>query len=199
MTVEIMKKFNLILLILSAMTLISCGKKGESWAYAINPNVYSLTGPVCVSTGKSPLYDSVAKSVNLFDFSGVTTNELRFENSGLYRIIASDRCRMTVKHRIHENRDNFFALQLARSFVFEPAGCSLQVVIGITTNDVSSLSTPALQDSVLPDSDVPFEITNVSPNLEMTSVNRDELNNVWVDYGCASPDRIKWILEPLSQ
>jgi hypothetical protein len=177
-----------------SLNLLSCGKKGDSWVYAISPGSYSLTGPFCVSTGKSPLYDSVAKSVNLFDFTGVTTNELRFEESGVQRVIASDSCKMTVKHKVQENKNNIFALQLARSFIFEPAECILQATIGATIYNVSSSSTSVLQDSDAKGSDIPFEITQVGPNLEMTSINRDALNSVWADYGCASPDRIKWIL-----
>jgi hypothetical protein len=176
---------------------MSCGKKGENWAYAVSPGNYSLTGPFCLSTGKQPIYDSVAKSVNLFDFSGVTTNELRFEETGLFRVIASDSCKMTVSHKVKENKNNYFALQLARSFVFEPASCNLQVIIGTTFYSVSSASTTFLQDSTDQATDLPFEITHVGPNLKMTTVNREALNNVWVDYGCASPDRIKWVLAPI--
>jgi hypothetical protein len=198
MTAEAMQKFKLIPLILMSLNLLSCGKKGDSWVYAISPGNYSLTGPFCVSTGKSPLYDSVAKSVNLFDFSGVTTNELRFVESGVQRIIASNSCKMTVKHKVQENKNNIFALQLARSFIFEPAECILQAAIGATIYNVSSSSTSVLQDSDAKGSDIPFEITQVGINLEMTSINRDALNSVWADYGCASPDRIKWILVPLT-
>ncbi len=191
-----MQKFKITLLILLNLTLLSCGKKGDSWVYAISPGNYSLSGPFCVSTEKSPLYDTVEKSVNLFDFSGVTTNELRFEESGILRVIASGSCKMTVKHKIQENKNNIFAFQLARSFIFEPAECILQVAIGATTYNVSSSSTTVLQDTAANGSDIPFEITRIGPNLEMTSIDREALNNVWVDYGCASPDRIKWILVP---
>ena len=198
MTAEAMLKPNLTLIILSSICLLSCGKKGDSWSYAINPGAYSLAGPFCVSTGKSPANDSVAKSINLFDFNGIKKHELRFEETGLYRIIASDTCTMAVKHTVQENKNNIFALQLARSFVFEPAGCSLQVVIGTTSYNVSSESTSVLQDSTTQGSDLPFEMTQVAPNLEMTSANRDEINDVWAEYGCASPDRIKWILSTIN-
>ncbi len=197
MTAAAMLKSNLTLLILSSIGLISCGKKGDNWPYAISPGNYSLAGPFCLSTGKPPAYDDVAKRINLFDFSGITKHELRFEDNGLYRVLASASCTMTVKHAVQDNENNFFALRLARSFVFEPAGCSLQVVIGITSYSVSSESTTVLQDSTVPGIDLPFEITQAAPNLDMTSANREELNNVWSDYGCASPDRIKWVLSPV--
>jgi hypothetical protein len=176
------------------ITIASCGKKGDSWSYALSPGTYSLQGPFCESTGLPPEYDEVAKRINLFDFSNAKQHSLSFEESGLFRVIASDTCTMTVKHAVAENKDNFFALQLARSFTFEPAGCSLQALIGTTAYNVSSESSLTLQNSIAVGSDLPFEITRVEPNVIMTTANREELNNVWLDYGCASPDRIKWVL-----
>ncbi len=198
MTAGAMRKHNLTLIIVLSFALLSCGKKGESWPYAISPGAYSLTGPFCVSSGKTPAYDSVAKSINLFDFSGTKKHELRFEETGLYRIIANDTCTMTVKHAVQENKNNMFALRLERSFTFEPAGCSLQVLVGSTRYNVTSESSSVLQDSTAPGSDLLFEIVPAAPSVEMISANLDEINNVWTDYGCASPDRIKWILSTIN-
>ena len=198
MIVEAMLKPNIAFAVICLFTLISCGKKGDSWSYAVSPGIYSLEGPFCESTGLSPQYNDVAKRINLFDFSDTRLHTLSFEESGLLRVITSDSCTMTVKHTVAENKDNFFALQLARSFVFEPAGCSLQVLIGSTSYDASSESSSALQDSAASGSDLPFEITPDESKLVMTTANREDLNNVWQEYGCAGPDRIKWLLSPKS-
>jgi len=192
MIVVAMLKANLFLLIF--LSLVACGKKGESWNYALTPATYSLVGPFCNSTGESPAYRDVAQNINLFDFSNIKQHHLQFEDSGLFRTIKSDECSMTVKHTIHENKDGFFTLKLARSFNFEPVGCSFQVKIGIATYDVSSESTAFLQDSDAPGSDIPFEIIHLAEDLEMISADTEALNSIWEGYGCTSPDRIKWTL-----
>lgn len=176
---------------------ISCGKKGENQNYSLASGTYDLAGPVCVSSGASPVYKDIARRINLFDFTSTTQQQLIIEAYTTRRIISDPDCKLTVEQPIEINRDGTFAQKISRKFIFEPEGCTLTVSADSKTFEAGRQSSDAFTDSENAGMDIPYEIRpteNTPDSWQMITADNETLNAVWGDYGCSVPDRVKWTL-----
>lgn len=189
-----MKKIRFSILSLSFIFLIvSCAKKGsDDWDFALSPGSYLLTGPVCISTNAAPHYKKTSQRINLFDFDAVKSHSLKVDGPASVRTISDGACTVKINQPINSNRNSSFSNQLTRQITFEPEGCTFSVSIGNETFSVGSQSTEGLQDRDSTAMDLPFIISKTESGFDMVSADVVDLNNLWGDYGCNTPDRIKW-------
>lgn len=198
MAVGAMKKIRFSILSFSIVfSIVSCAKKGsDDWDFAISPGSYLLTGPVCLSTNASPRYKKINQRINLFDFDAVQLHSLKIDGPTSFRTISDGACTVKINQPINLNKNGSFSNQLTRQISFEPEGCAFSVSIGSETFAVSSQSTEGLQDRNSTDMDLPFIVSTTDSGFDMVSGDVADLNNLWGDYGCNTPDRIKWSGQP---
>jgi hypothetical protein len=178
---------------------LACSNDDTSWEWALRPGTYDVTPFTCASTNAKPLYPTPEHQATLFDFDELTRHQLIVMRGAVDEVLADADCTLTVSRRTFTNSDGIFSLRGDRRHVFTPDGCTFSM-----TFQGQALPIGAAYGSLFADrpdtrsEEIPYEIASDGDGFSMTSRDLSNLNDLWQNFGCSRPDRLKWAARPVS-
>ncbi len=176
-----------------ALAALACSNEDTSWEWALKQGTYDVTPFVCGSTGAKPLYPTPEHQATLFDFDALTRHQIIVMRGAVDEVVADADCTLTLSRHTFKNADGVFSLRGDRRHVFTPVGCTFSI-----TFQGQSLPVGAAYGSLFADrpdtrtEEIPYDVTAEGDGFLLTSRDLANLNDLWQDYGCSRPDRLKW-------
>lgn len=163
---------------------------------AIAAGTYSVSPPLCASTGASPSYPDFAHKAALLDFADLTEHSWTISDTGVAEVLKDADCALTIQRRSFINEGSRFSLDRSRTHTFEPETCTFTVAnLGVVV-ELGHANGAPFEDQADTAEDLPFDVVAAADKLELKTVDVAGLSDLWDTYGCADPDRLALTLAP---
>ena len=93
-------------------------------ASPIEDGVYEVRGPLCETTGRTPIYDGLHEPVEWHDFNFLTKRTKTIMGDRWYEIYEDEDCRLVITGGIALNEGGIYQETKERSHFWKPARCS---------------------------------------------------------------------------
>jgi hypothetical protein len=189
------RSFSIIGLCFILSVQIGCKKDREqSTPPAIADGTYSI-GPIrCKKSGLEPEYPDALKKALLQQFDDTESHQLKIAGPNAVEEIKSSECSLIIHREIMNNSGERFGYRDSRKSTFTPEECKLSVKFDGGILKFGS------NNQIIPDRDRPdheelaFVVEAKQDGYILTTVNSEEVNEVWEQYGCASADQLQFDL-----
>lgn len=177
--------------VLLALSLLAACSSGADPQLALPLGTYTVSAPVCVSTGKAPNYPSATQKAALYDFDGLSAHTLTLTTMIATETFTATGCQLVGAHPVFKNSGNDYAASRYGGFGFTPVGCDLTVVVGGASSSVGTNTTSQFQTSTDESEFIPYVVATGAGGYTLTSADDPNLDSVWASYGCAASDQIR--------
>ena len=172
-------------------SICSCGSKNSSDVpQAVQNGKYTVSAPVCLSTGAKPNYPAIEFPVAIFDFELLTSRSWNVSDSEVSTTYTDEDCTAVLTRKVHSNSAGIFSFTQEKKFTFTPDGCEFTVSAAGQSGQVSKALSKALQDSSDGGEEIPYRVDSVSGTYQLTTLGQAPFRTAWSAYGCSSPDAL---------